>query len=381
MATTFGTVGKIAMAMTVGIASPALAATASKQPFGSLADGTRVERITLTNANGVSASVITLGATLQSLMVPDRDGKPGDVVLGHDTAQDYLVKPQFFGVSVGRYANRIAKGRFSLDGKEYVLETNDGPNHLHGGLNGFDKRMWTVESLKNGAEARVVLRYVSPDGEGGYPGTLTSTVTYALNEKNELSIEYRATTNKPTIVNLTNHAYFDLSAGTAPGGVMNHRLTLQADAYTPVDATLIPTGERRPVAGTPFDFRQPVAIGARARDGRDDQIRIGTGYDHNFIINGTAGTLRPAARLEDPLSGRVMDMLVTAPGVQFYSGNFLDGSVIGRNGRLYRQGDGLCLEPQIFPDAPNKPDFPSARLDPGQTYVNRMVFRFSSSGE
>lgn len=184
MATTFGTVGKIAMAMTVGIASPALAATASKQPFGSLADGTRVERITLTNANGVSASVITLGATLQSLMVPDRDCKPGDVVLGHDTAQDYLVKPQFFGVSVGRYANRIAKGRFSLDGKEYVLETNDGPNHLHGGLNGFDKRMWTVESLKNGAEARVVLRYVSPDGEGGYPGTLTSTVTYALNEKN-----------------------------------------------------------------------------------------------------------------------------------------------------------------------------------------------------
>lgn len=381
MATTFDTVGRVAIAMAIGIASPALAATADKQPFGSLADGMPLERVTLTNANGVSASVITLGATLQSLMVPDRDGKPGDVVLGHDTAQEYLVKPQFFGVSVGRYANRIAKGHFSLDGREYVLETNDGPNHLHGGLNGFDKRMWTVESLRNGPEARVVLRYVSPDGEGGYPGTLTSTVTYALNEKNELSIEYRATTNKPTIVNLTNHAYFDLSAGTAPGGVMDHRLTLQADAYTPVDATLIPTGERRSVAGTPFDFRQPMAIGARVRDGRDDQIRIGTGYDHNFIINGPAGTLRPAARLEDPLSGRVMDMLVTAPGVQFYSGNFLDGSVIGRNGRIYRQGDGLCLEPQVFPDAPNKPDFPSARLDPGQTYVNKMVFRFSSSGE
>lgn len=381
MATTFGTVGKVAIAMAVGIAPPALAATASKQSFGSLADGTQVERITLTNANGVSASVITLGATLQSLMVPDRDGKSGDVVLGHDTAQEYLVKPQFFGVSVGRYANRIAKGRFSLDGKEYVLETNDGSNHLHGGLNGFDKRMWAVESLKSGSEAQVVLRYVSPDGEGGYPGTLTSTVTYALNEKNELSIEYRATTTKPTIVNLTNHAYFDLSAGTAPGGVMGQKLTLQADAYTPVDATLIPTGERRSVAGTPFDFREATAIGARVRDGRDDQIRIGAGYDHNFIVSGAAGTLRPAARLEDPLSGRAMDMLVTAPGVQFYSGNFLDGSVTGKNGRLYRQGDGLCLEPQVFPDAPNKPDFPSARLDPGQTYMNKMVFRFSSSGE
>ncbi|MCP1469246.1 aldose 1-epimerase [Sphingobium sp. OAS761] len=381
MTATLGTIGKVAIAMTVGIASPTLAATASKQTFGSLADGTRVERITLTNANGVSAGVITLGATLQSLIVPDRDGKPGDVVLGHDTAQEYLVKPQFFGVSVGRYANRIARGRFSLDGKEYVLETNDGPNHLHGGFNGFDKRIWTVESLTSGSEARVVLRYVSPDGEGGYPGTLTSTVTYALNEKNELSIEYRATTNKPTIVNLTNHAYFDLSAGTAPGGVMDHKLTLQAERYTPVDATLIPTGERRAVAGTPFDFRQPTAIGARVRDGRDDQIRTGTGYDHNFIVNGTAGTLRPAARLEDPLSGRVMDMLVTAPGLQFYSGNFLDGSVAGRNGRIYRQGDGLCLEPQVFPDAPNKPDFPSARLDPGQTYVNKMVFRFSSSGK
>lgn len=367
--------------MAAGMASPALSATASKQSFGTLADGAPVERVTLTNTHGVSASVITLGATLQSLIVPDRDGRPGDIVLGHDTARDYLVKPQYFGVSVGRYANRIAKGRFKLEGKDYVLETNDGPNHLHGGVNGFDKRMWTIESLNSGPEARVVLRYVSPDGEGGYPGTLTATVTYALNERNELSIEYGATTTKTTIVNLTNHAYFDLSAGTAPGGVMDQKLTLHADAYTPVDATLIPTGEWRPVGGTPFDFRRPRAIGARVRDGRDEQIRIGRGYDHNFIVDGPAGELRPAARLEDPLSGRAMDLLITAPGVQFYSGNFLDGMVTGKSGRIYRQGDGLCLEPQVFPDAPNQPGFPSARLDPGQAYVNRMVFRFSSTGE
>ena len=382
MAATMGHARKAIFAMALmSAASPALAATASKEAFGTLPDGAAVERITLTNASGMSASIMTLGATLQSLMVPDRTGNPGDVVLGHDTAPEYLVKPQFFGVSVGRFANRIAKGRFTLDGKEYTLETNDGPNHLHGGLNGFDKKMWTIVSIKDGPEARAVLRYVSPDGEGGYPGTLTATVTYALNEKNELSIEYRATTTSPTIVNLTNHAYFDLSAGVAPGGVMDQKLTLHADAFTPVDATLIPTGERRSVGGTPFDFRQPTAVGARVRDGRDEQIRIGAGYDHNFIVNGEAGKLRPAARLEDPLSGRVMDMFVTAPGVQFYSGNFLDGSVTGRGGRLYRQGDGLCLEPQVFPDAPNKPDFPSARLDPGQTYMNKMVFRFTSASE
>lgn len=381
MATSIRPVGKAAFAMAITLASPALAATATSEKFGSLADGAAVERVTLTNSHGVSASVITLGATLQSLVVPDRAGRPGDVVLGHDTAQDYLAKPQYFGVSVGRYANRIAKGRFTLDGKAYTLETNDGPNHLHGGAKGFDKRMWTIEGLDSGPEARVVLRYVSPDGEAGYPGTLTATVTYSLNEKNELSIEYRATTDRTTIVNLTNHAYFDLSAGTAPGGIMDQKLMLQADAYTPVDATLIPTGERRPVAGTPFDFRRSTAIGKRVRDGRDEQLRRGLGYDHNFIVNGPAGTLRPAARLEDPLSGRTMDLLVTAPGLQFYSGNFLDGTVTGKGGRLYRQGDGLCLEPQVFPDAPNRPDFPSARLDPGQTYVNRMVFRFSATGQ
>lgn len=358
----------------------ATAATATRQMFGVLADGTEVERITLANGQGVSASVITLGATLQSLVVPDRAGTPGDVVLGHDTVDDYWSKPQYFGTSVGRFANRIARGRFTLDGKDYVLETNDGPNHLHGGSDGFDKRIWALESIESDSDARAVLSLVSPNGDAGYPGTLTATVTYALNGKNELSVEYRATTTAPTVVNLTNHAYFDLSAGADLGGVMNHRLTLNADAYTPVDATLIPTGERRSVAGTPFDFRQPTPVGARIRDNRDDQIRLGSGYDHNFIINGPTGTLRQAARLEDPLSGRVMDLLVTAPGIQLYSGNFIDGSAVGKQNRVYRPGDALCLEPQIFPDAPNKPDFPSARLDPGETYVSRMVYRFSPSG-
>ena len=360
--------------------APVQSAEVARKNFGELADGTRIEAIVLSNAGGTSATIITLGATIQSLLVPDRNGKSADIVLGHATPDEYLEKPQYFGATVGRYANRIAAGRFALDGKEYSLPTNDGNNHLHGGPQGLDKALWNVESVSSGSPATVTLTHTSPDGEAGYPGRLDIAATYALNDRNELSVEYRATTDKPTIVNITNHAYFNLAGEAGHYDVMDHRLVLVADRYTPVDETLIPTGEVQEVAGTPFDFRESNPIGLRIRDGRDKQIRFGRGYDHNFVIKGAAGTLRRGARVEDPHSGRVMEVLTTAPGVQFYSGNFLDGTTVGKSGRIYRQGDAFCLEPQVFPDSPNKPEFPSARLDPGDTYVNRMVFRFSTVG-
>jgi aldose 1-epimerase len=362
-----------------GMSHTATAAEAKRSAFGALDDGRKIEAVDLTNANGVAARIITLGAAIQSLSAPDKQGKAADIVLGYRTAAEYLAKPQYFGVTVGRYANRIAKGKFRLDGKQYTLATNDGPNHLHGGTKGFDKVVWQIDSVKNGSPASVVMSYTSPDGEEGYPGTLKVTATYSLNDKNELQIDYRATTDKPTIVNITNHAYFNLAGEAGSADILGHRLTLAADAFTPVDATLIPTGEKKSVAGTPFDFRQPTLIGARVRDGRDEQMRFGRGYDHNFVVNGAAGTMRLAARVEDPVSGRAMELLTSAPGVQFYSGNFLDGTSVGKSGRIYRQGDALCLEPQVFPDAPNQSGFPSARLDPGKTYSNSMILRFSTS--
>ena len=355
----------------------AAAAEAARSAFGRLDDGTAIDAAVLENANGISVRILTLGATVQSLAVPDRDGRAGDIVLGYDNPQEYLSNPQYFGATVGRYANRIAGGRFSLDGREYVLDTNDGPNHLHGGRAGFDKVVWNLVSVENGNPASAAFEYVSPDGDGGYPGTLTVRAIYTLNDENELGIEYRAGTDAPTIVNITNHSYFNLAGEAGSTDVMGHRLTVHADRYTPVDETLIPTGERHEVAGTPFDFRSPRPIGERIRDGDSEQLRLGRGYDHNFIVNGEPGGSRPAVRVEDPLSGRVMELSTTAPGVQFYSGNFLDGGTAGKSGRLYRQGDAFCLEPQVFPDSPNKPDFPSARLEPGDTYVNKMTFRFS----
>jgi len=360
-------------------ATQANAATAKREAFGALADGTKIEAVTLTNGNGVTARIMTLGAALQSLVVPDRNGKGDEITLGYDTAAEYLAKPNYFGASIGRYANRIRAGKFSIDGTAYTLPVNDGPNHLHGGPAGFDKQVWTIVSVSSGPEAQVTLRYLSKDGEAGYPGNLEATVTYSLNDRNELKLAYGAKTDKPTVVNLTNHSFFNLAGAAAATDILDHRLTLNASRFTPVDSTLIPTGELRSVAGTPFDFRKSTAVGARVRDGRDEQIRGGRGYDHNFVIDGQPGTLRPAARLEDPASGRVMELLVTGPGVQFYSGNFLDGTTVGRGGRIYRQGDGLCLEPQVFPDSPNHSEFPSARLDPGQTYSNVMVLRFSTS--
>jgi len=353
------------------------AATATRAPFGTLSDGTKVEAVTLSNGAGMSAKIMTLGATLQSLIVPDKAGHKDDVVLGYDTAAEYLAHPDFFGASVGRYANRIAKGKFSLDGKTYTLATNDGPNSLHGGPKGFDKRMWKIDSVANGPEAKVVLSYVSADDEEGFPGELKVTATYSLNEQNELRLEYRATTSKPTVLNLTNHSYFNLSGNDARD-VMGNLVTLHAMRFTPVDATLIPTGERKAVAGTAFDFRTPHRVGDRIRDARDQQIRYGRGYDHNFIVDGTAGTLRPAAVVQEPGSGRVLEMSASAPGVQFYTGNFLDGTFFGKGQHSYRQGDAICLEPGVFPDSPNHANFPTARLNPGQSYVNTIVYKFST---
>lgn len=351
---------------------------ATRGTFGQLPDGRVVEAVTLTHGSGMTARIITLGATLQALFVPDREGRMDDVVLGYDAAADYLDQTDYLGVTAGRYANRIAGGRFTLDGREYRLDCNNGPNHLHGGRDGFGRRLWAIDAVDGGAEPAVTLRLVSADGDGGYPGTLDVTATYALTAEGALAIAYRATTDRPTILNITNHSYFNLGGAGAPASILDHRLTLHADAYTPVDETLIPTGALRAVAGTPFDFRQGKAIGADIRDADDAQLRIGQGYDHNFVVGGVPGDLRPAARLEDPRSGRAMDLSVSAPGVQFYSGNVLTGALRGKGGRLYRQSDGLCLEPQTFPDSPNRPEFPSPRLDPGQVYMNRMQLRFST---
>ena len=350
--------------------------TVRREPMGTLADGRAVEKVILANANGISATVMTLGASLQSLHLPDRNGVLADVVLGHDTPEEYLVRRSYLGASVGRYANRIAHGRFALDGREYRLDTNDGPHHLHGGDTGFDQKLWTIRTVSEGDAAGVELELVSPEGEGGYPGTLRVTASYTLDDGNRLCIVYRATTDAPTIVNLTNHALFNLAGVGARGDVLGQRLTVRAAHYTPVDATLIPTGAVEPVAGTAFDFREPRPIGEAIRDGADAQIRIGRGYDHNVVIDGAPGTLRPAARLEEPASGRVIELEVTAPGLQVYSGNFLDGTLVGKRGRVYRQSDGLALEPQCVPDTPNRPEFPSARLDPGMEYVNTMMLRF-----
>ena len=365
--------------MAVGLGSSgAHAAEATRTPFGTTPDGVAVEAVTLTTSNGISARVITYGATLQALLLPDRMGRASDVVLGYDDLAGYIAKPQFFGSTVGRYANRIARATFALDGKAYSLAANDGPNALHGGKKGFDKTVWTIAEVKGGPVASVTLTYVSADGEEGYPGTLKVSVTYALADDRTLTTRYEATTDKPTVVNLTNHSLFNLSGVGSGRSILDQRLMVNADEYTPVDGTLIPTGERRAVAGTPFDFRNAAVIGARIRDASDTQIAIGRGYDHNFVLRGgVTETPKLAARIEDPISGRVVELFTTEPGVQVYSGNFLDGTTIGKSRAAYRQGDGLALEPQKFPDSPNQPAFPSARLDPGKTYRQTSYYRFS----
>jgi aldose 1-epimerase len=299
-------------------------------------------------------------------------------VLGYDDLNSYVDHPNFFGVTVGRFANRIAGGRFTLDGKSYQLPLNDKVNSLHGGGQGFDKAAWKVVSIKSGPTATLVLGHRSPDGESGYPGNLDVTVTYTLDEAGNLGIAYDAKTDKPTVVNMTNHAIFDLGGEGSAMGANGHRLTIPAKAITPVDDKLIPTGALQPVQGTVFDFRNGRIVGEGIRDGRDQQIRYGHGYDHNFALDkGLTAKPELAARLEDPVSGRVLDVLSTEPGVQFYTGNFLDGTFIGKQGHLYRMGDGIALEPQKFPDAPNKPNFVSARVDPGKPYHHAMIYRLS----
>jgi aldose 1-epimerase len=369
----------LALALSV-VSQPALAADAAREVFGSLPDGREVAAVTLRNGNGMSVRILAYGALVQQLTVPGRNG-PADVVLGYDGIEGYLSAPNYFGVSVGRYANRIGGARFTLDGTTYQLAPNDGPNALHGGVQGFDKRLWEIADVHSGpASASVTLTYRSPDGEEGYPGTLSVSATYTLSEENELSIDYRATTDKPTVVNLTNHAYFNLAGASSGVSVLDSVLTIPADSYTPVDATLIPTGEFRRVEGTAFDFRAPARIGDGIRAGGDEQMRFGRGYDHNWVVSRKpVGGVQLLARLADSGSGRVMEILSNQPGIQFYSGNFLDGTVTGKAGTIYRQGDALCLEPQVFPDTPNKPEFGSARLDPGDTYHNRIVYRFLTS--
>lgn len=356
----------------------AQAATAKRASFGTLADGTAVEAVTLTGSNGVSARIMTLGATLQAFNAPDRTGKVADITLGYDDAASYIKAPNYWGQTIGRYANRIAGGKFTLDGKAYQLTRNDKANSLHGGTVGFDKRVWRIVSVKDGPTASVTMTLNSPAGDQGYPGTLDVTVTYMLDDKGALTIDFDAKSDAPTIVNLTNHALFDMGGEGSIVGTMNHRLTMPASRYTPVNDALIPTGERRPVAGTVFDFTRGRIVGQDVRDGRDAQIVAGRGYDHNFVLDaGSTKEPKLAARLEDPASGRVLEVLTTEPGVQFYSGNFLDGTLVGKKGHVYRMGDGIALEPQKFPDTPNQPAFGSARVEPGKPYHHRMVYRVS----
>jgi len=360
--------------LSLGAAMTANAATrVERKPFGKTPAGESVELFTFTRAGAPTVAITNLGGHIVSILAPDRAGRAVDVTLGYRDFAGYLGDTSYFGSIVGRYANRIAKGRFTLDGKTYSLATNNGPNSLHGGPTGFQKRVWTPKVVSGKDGDALELTYVSKDGEEGYPGTLTAKVVYSLREDGGLAIDYSATTDAPTVVNLTNHAYFNL-AGEGEGTILGHEMQIEADAYTPVDATLIPTGERRPVEGTPLDFRKPVAIGARI-DAADEQLKAGGGYDHNYVLRGTMGELRLAARVVEPKSGRVLEMLTTEPGVQFYSGNFLDGKVVGKSGKPYGRRSAFCLEAQHFPDSPNQPGFPPVVLRPGQTYRQTTVYR------
>jgi aldose 1-epimerase len=348
-------------------------ATIKADVFGKTPDGVQVYVFTLTNSTGVEARIINYGGIVLSLKVPDRAGKMGDVVLGYDTLDSYLANSPYFGCLVGRFGNRIAKGRFALNGKTCTLATNNGPNALHGGLKGFDKVVWAASTKMTACGPALGLNYVSKDGEEGYPGMLSVTAVYTLTEDNALVLEYTAVSDKDTVVNLTHHSYFNLAGW---GDVLGHIVTINADVFTPVDETLIPTGELRPLTGTPLDFRMPVAIGARINSD-DQQVKFGNGYDHNWVLNKPLNQLGVAAKVVEPVTGRVMEVLTTEPATQFYTGNSLDGTITGKGGWVYQQRNGLCFEPQHFPDSPNHPAFPSTVLKAGQTYLNTIIYRFS----
>ena len=354
-----------------------------KSDFGTTPKGEQVDLYTLTNKQGLELKVITYGGTCISLKVPDREGQLGDILLGHDNLVGYYISDPadrsnhpYFGSLIGRYGNRIGKGTFTLDGKQYTLATNNNENHLHGGNVGFDQKIWTAESVEGKDEVSLKLSYTSPDGEEGYPGNLSTTVTYTLTNCNSLKIDYLATTDKPTPCNLTNHNYYNLTG--AQRNVLDHLLTINADTFTPVDAGLITTGELRPVADTPFDFTTPKAIG-KDINAEDTQISYGPGYDHNWVLNkDKTGELTKAAEVFEPTTGRVMEIWTTEPGIQFYAGNFLDGTIKGKGGIAYQQRYALCLETQHWPDSPNKPDWPTTILRPGQTYKSTTVHKFST---
>jgi len=350
-----------------------------KQDFGKLAEGQSADLYTLTNKHGMEVTITNFGATVVSLKVPDKSGKPGDVVLGYDKAGEYQTGKGYFGATVGRYGNRIAHGKFELDGRTYTLPKNDGDNSLHGGRVGFNGRMWTAKDISSAAGQALQLTYVSKDGDEGYPGNLTIHVTYSvLASENALKIEYSATTDKDTVLNPTNHSYFNL-AGQGNGDNLKHELVIHAGRFTPVDSTLIPTGELKKVTGTPFDFTKQTAIGARI-DQDDEQLKFGKGYDHNWVLDKKAGSTGPTVAVEvyEPTSGRVMNVLTTEPGVQFYSGNFLDGTAKGKEGKVYGHRSALCLETQHFPDSPNHKDFPSTELKPGQEFHSITIYKFST---
>jgi aldose 1-epimerase len=345
-----------------------------KQPFGKTENLTPVDLYTLTNDKGVEARITTYGGIVVSLKVPDRNARLGDVVLGYENLEGYLTSSSYFGALIGRYGNRIAKGSFQLGGTPYQLAQNNGDNHLHGGVVGFDKVIWKAKELWGEDEVGLQLTYLSHDGEEGYPGNLSVTVVYTLTNNNELKIDYSATTDKKTIANLTNHSYFNLAGN---GDILGHELMLKADRFTPVDKGLIPTGELSSVEGTPMDFTTPTAIGARINQ-NDEQLIYGLGYDHNWVLNNSGGKLALAAKIFEPTSGRVMKVYTTQPGIQFYSGNFLDGSITGKNGEIYYKHFGFCLETQHFPDSPNHSNFPSTSLNPGQRYKHTTIYKFSA---
>jgi aldose 1-epimerase len=362
--------------LVVLIACFAVNAQITKESFGKTGDGESVDIYTLKNRNGMEAKITNFGGTVVSLKTPDRSGKFDDIVLGFNDLESYLKPHPYFGTLIGRYGNRIAKGRFTLNRTEYKLAVNNGENHLHGGIKGFDKVVWQARSQRTAAGPALVLTYLSKDGEEGYPGNLRVRVVYTLTNNNELKIDYSATTDKDTVTNLTHHSYFNL-AGEGNGDILSHLVTLYANRFTPTDAGSIPTGELKSVRGTPFDFLKATAIGDRINQD-DEQLKFGSGYDHNWVVNGIAGVMRRAASVYEPTTGRVMEVWSNEPGIQFYTGNFLDGTLTGKAGKVYPKRSGFCLETQHYPDSPNQRKFPTTTLRKGATYKSTTIYRFSA---